>query len=55
MVCLATFGLSTEKIGTAPDLPDRPNRLIETKTTHIEIFHCESGERFGLPNEEMHT
>lgn len=51
----AAVGVGTEKIGTTPDLPDRPNRLSETKSSHIEIFHCGSGERFGLPNEEMHT
>lgn len=48
MVCLATLGLSTEKIGTAPDLPDRPNRLSETKVSHILIFHSERGLARGL-------
>ena len=40
MVCLATLWLSTEKIGTDPDLPDRPSRLSETKSSHSTIIPC---------------
>lgn len=39
MVYFATLGRRTEKIGNTPDLPDRPNRLSETKSSHSTIIH----------------
>lgn len=38
MVCLVGLGRRTEKTGTTPDLPDRPNRLTETKSSHIDFL-----------------
>lgn len=35
LVCLIPPGRRVEKIETTPDLPDRPNRLTETKSSHI--------------------
>lgn len=58
MIRIGSFGLSRrcggepDKIGTTPDLPDRPNHLSETKSSHIEIFHCgsEVARGRGLPS-----
>lgn len=53
-VRFGSFGLSRRcgselrQIGMTLDLPDRPIRLSETKTSHSAISHCVSCYRVGF-------
>lgn len=40
MTSLSPFASDGEKVAINPDLPTSPNRLTETKTSHITILLC---------------